>query len=221
MRFKCKFSIIVASHLSMYPGAAKDREYKFFRAISSVIAQRFADWECIIVADGCVKTKEIYEEHFRHDDRISLIEIPKQKLWSQVVRNTGLDAAQGEWICYTDTDDFIGEEHLEKIIRGFDKLQDPVSWVYFNHYIPDMSNYVVIDTPLNTIPFKEVLAIIDQKGKCGTCNIAHRNQIDFRWNDSSYLHDFLFIKLLKLSSFYSRIPTPSYYCCHEPNSYDV
>lgn len=218
MRFTTKFSIIVASYLGNYQGAAKDREYKFFRAISSVVAQRFPDWECIIVADGCARTKEIYEEHFMHEERIKLVEIPKEKLWSAKVRNSGLDIAKGEWMLYLDTDDMLGEQHLDKILRGFDRLEDPASWVYFNHYIATNKEE---NMGPESIGFKEQLAIIDQKGKCGTCNIAHRNQQDFRWNDSSYLHDWHFIKLLKLTSYNSRIPTPEYYVCHYPGLVDV
>lgn len=221
MRFKTKFSIIVASHLGPYQGAAKDREYKFFRAINSVIAQRLPDWECIIVADGCTRTKELYQEHFVQEERIKFIEIPKEKLWSAKVRNTGLDAAEGEWCIYLDTDDMLGDKHLEKIIRGMDRLDEPVSWVYFNHYLADKSYPPDDDIPMTVITFQEQLAAIDQKGKCGTCNIAHRNQNDFRWNDNSYLHDWYFIKLLKVSSLFTRIATPEYYVCHYPDLVDV
>lgn len=213
--YKTKFSIIIASYLGNYPGAATDREFKFFRSIHSVLSQRFPDWECIIVADGCTRTRELYEEHFIQEERIKLIEIPKEKLWSARVRNTGLDAAQGDWIIYLDTDDMLGDHHLEKIIRGMERLDEPVSWVYFNNYIAQNE---VVDT-YNY--FKEQFAAIDQKGKCGTCNIAHRNQNDFRWNDNSYLHDWYFIKMLKLSSFYTRIPTPEYYVCHYPGVVDI
>ena len=44
-----KFSVIMASTLAEYGGAASRRDEKIVRAIDSVIAQTFTDWELIVV----------------------------------------------------------------------------------------------------------------------------------------------------------------------------
>ena len=68
-----KFSVIMASTLAEYGGAASRRDEKIVRAIDSVIAQTFTDWELIVVADGCMKTMAIVA---RYDDpRIKAMKI--------------------------------------------------------------------------------------------------------------------------------------------------
>ena len=108
-----KFSIIMASTLAEYGGAASRRDEKIVRAIDSVIAQTFTDWELIVVADGCMKTMAIVA---RYDDpRIKAVKIDKRPWWDGAPRNKGIELAAGEYIIYIDNDDYWGEGHLQGI----------------------------------------------------------------------------------------------------------
>jgi glycosyltransferase involved in cell wall biosynthesis len=74
-----KFSCIIPSFLGPYRTAAKDRDKKIVRAISSILNQSFTDFEVVVIADGCEKTVEIVGGI--EDSRVSCYLINKTKIW--------------------------------------------------------------------------------------------------------------------------------------------
>ena len=73
------------------------------KAIDSVIAQRYSNWELIIVNDGSKdKTVEIVKKHLS-DTRIKLIH--QENGGEASARNTALSQMQGEFISFLDADD--------------------------------------------------------------------------------------------------------------------
>jgi glycosyltransferase involved in cell wall biosynthesis len=201
-----RFSVIIPSFLSMYQRAAIHRPQKFIRAIDSLLNQTFTDWEAIIVADGCATTRDIYQKYYSHHSNIQLISIEKQRTWSAVVRNTGILAAQGEFITYLDTDDKLGPEHLAIIDA---QLNGVHSWVWYDDYIMQ-HDYIHKPNPCEL-----------KYGKCGTSNITHRRDIPVMWSDGTYRHDWVFIQKLMQHGNYSKINSPQYYICHIPEKVDV
>jgi len=200
-----KFSIVVASYLKPYPGAATYRPEKFIRAMDSVLNQTLQDWELVIVADGCTLTTDLYKQYYIQHNNINLVELPKQKLWSGNVRNAGIDAATGEYITYLDTDDKLGRNHLQIIAQQLSR-QD---WVWYDDYIMG-TNY---------LPRYNKCQLVH--GRCGTSNITHASRLPARWKDSTYAHDWRFIELLKQYKNYTKIDAPEYHICHLPNRLDV
>jgi len=174
-------SIIMPSYLGSYKNAAKDRPNKLIRAVNSVLNQTFTDWELIIIADGCEKTKQIITENFS-DTRINLFYINKQPIMSGIPRNTGINIASGEWICYLDSDDMFGENHLQ-IIKNSLKGD----WIWFN----DLCFVIALNQ------FLEVFADIKVRGKCGTSTICHKKELNVKWHpEGNYLQDWYFIQHL-------------------------
>src|SRR5271165_4802682 len=104
-----KVSIIMASFLGNYHGAAKDRVAKFHRAVKSFIDQSYSNKELIIVSDGCPLTIEECRLNYKYQDNIVLVSIEKQPLFSGNVREQGILNATGDIIAYLDSDDIIGE----------------------------------------------------------------------------------------------------------------
>lgn len=83
--------------------------------LQSVLDQSFADWECIIVNDGSPdNTNLIAEEWCLRDSRFKYIE--KENDGLSAARNTGISAANGEWILPLDSDDKIAPEYLQYAI---------------------------------------------------------------------------------------------------------
>ena len=74
--------------------------------IESVLNQSFGDFELILVDDG---TKDnsgvICDEYAQKDARVKVIH--QDNAGQAVARNTGTDIAQGEYIIYLDSDDYI------------------------------------------------------------------------------------------------------------------
>jgi glycosyltransferase involved in cell wall biosynthesis len=211
-----KISVIMASHLKEYPHCAEDRVVKFHRAINSFLNQSYYNKELIVVSDGC----EVTASEIRHYDNNPLIKftmIEKQPIFSGNVRNVGCILATGNIICYLDTDDMMGINHLGSIINGFNHYND-VDWVYFNDYVIYRFNPVTKD-----ILAKGERDVQLDYGTIGTSSIAHKNNTEINWVDcNGYGHDWTFIKtkLIDTGKKHQKINGTEYLVCHIPNSVD-
>ncbi len=94
------------------------------RAIDSVLAQTYKDWELIIIDDGSTdNTKEVVEPYLK-DKRIKYVW--KENGGVSSARNKGLDMATGEFVAFLDSDDFYMPEKLEKSLEVFDRYPDVI-----------------------------------------------------------------------------------------------
>lgn len=85
-------------------------------ALDSVLAQTYANWECIIVNDGSEdNTKEIALSYCHQDSRFHYIEQPNQGV--SVARNNAIKASHGDFILPLDGDDKLGASFLENAIN--------------------------------------------------------------------------------------------------------
>ena len=85
------------------------------RCIESVLHQTYTNWELILVDDGSPNScGRICDEYAMSHDKIVVIHKINQGVGA--ARNTGLHRAEGEWIYFLDSDDFIKEDTLEKMI---------------------------------------------------------------------------------------------------------
>jgi glycosyltransferase involved in cell wall biosynthesis len=88
-----------------------NRETLVARAIESVLAQTFRDFEFIIVNNGSSdRSGAIAEEYAACDDRIRVIHLERGNIGSG--RNAGLDAARGNWMAFIDDDDWCEPDFL-------------------------------------------------------------------------------------------------------------
>ena len=85
------------------------------KTLDSVLAQTFADFEVIVVNDGSPDTEEFERaiEPFR--DRIYYLKQENQG--ASVARNTGLQAARGEFVAFLDADDLWLPDYLQEQLR--------------------------------------------------------------------------------------------------------
>jgi glycosyltransferase involved in cell wall biosynthesis len=82
-------------------------------SIESVLAQEFKDFELIVVDDGSTDDSvEVLQHYALKDERITVVALPKNE-GRCFARNTGLEKALGEWICYLDSDDTYYPNHLK------------------------------------------------------------------------------------------------------------
>jgi glycosyltransferase involved in cell wall biosynthesis len=89
-----------------------NRETLAARAIESVLAQTFRDFEFIIVNNGSTdRSGAIADEYAAKDERVRVIHRERGNIGSG--RNTGLDAARGEWVAFIDDDDWCEPDMLE------------------------------------------------------------------------------------------------------------
>lgn len=77
------------------------------RALKSVAAQTFQDWECVVVDDASVDgTAKIVEGLSHADPRFKLVPLA-QNSGVQFARSTGVEAAEGRYLAFLDADDWL------------------------------------------------------------------------------------------------------------------
>lgn len=86
------------------------------RCIESILNQTFTDFELILVDDGSPdQSGVICDSYAKKDNRIHVIHKENGGLSS--ARNAGIEAAQGEYVFFVDSDDIIHEQSLEILYR--------------------------------------------------------------------------------------------------------
>lgn len=85
--------------------------------VDSLLAQDFTDFELILVddgsPDGCPALCDAYADR---DDRVRVIHQKNGGL--SAARNTGIEAACGEYLAFVDSDDFVSPQYLSKMLAA-------------------------------------------------------------------------------------------------------
>lgn len=116
--------------------------------IDSILAQTYTDFELILVDDGSPdKCGEICDEYAAKDSRIRVIHQENGGL--SAARNAGLDIAQGEYVTFVDSDDFVAPNYLAVLYQMIDKTGADVSTCdytsdFSTRYVTDEADYVVL-----------------------------------------------------------------------------
>lgn len=83
------------------------------RCIESVVSQTYEKLEILLVDDGSTDScPEKCDDWARKDSRIKVVHKENQGLG--MARNTGIENANGEYICFFDSDDYIASDTVEK-----------------------------------------------------------------------------------------------------------
>lgn len=86
------------------------------KAIKSIVNQTFEDFEFLIINNGCTDgSEEIIENWASKDRRIHVIKNEQNMLISDA-RNSAIDMAESEYICFIDSDDWIENTMLEDMV---------------------------------------------------------------------------------------------------------
>lgn len=81
------------------------------KCIDSIMAQEYKDFELILVDDGSADmSSQMCDEYAANDMRIKVIH--KQNGGVSSARNAGLEIAQGQWITFVDSDDYLSDHYL-------------------------------------------------------------------------------------------------------------
>ena len=117
------------------------------RCIDSILSQSFAEWEIILVNDGSPDgCPNICDEYDKNYEKIRVIH--KENGGLSDARNVGIDDAKGEYVTFVDSDDYLGDDTLKKVMRlvdihpEYDILEYPV----FEHFmLMDNERQLVFD----------------------------------------------------------------------------
>lgn len=93
-----------------------NREALVDRAIESILAQTYRDFEFIIVDNGSTdRSGAVAEEYAARDSRIRVIHRARGNIGAG--RNTALDAARGEYLTFLDDDDWAEPDFLAFLLE--------------------------------------------------------------------------------------------------------
>lgn len=83
--------------------------------LDNLLAQTCPDWKCIVVDDYSTdNTADVVLRYVAEDSRFAYITNNHSK-GAQGARNSGIHAAQGEWICFFDSDDVMLPNYIERM----------------------------------------------------------------------------------------------------------
>ncbi len=91
--------------------------------IDSILSQTFRDFELILIDDGSQDNSgKICDEYALIDNRVSVVHKINEGV--SIARNTGINLAKGKYICFVDSDDILGREYIEKLVRFKENYTD-------------------------------------------------------------------------------------------------
>lgn len=86
------------------------------KCIESICTQTYQNLEIILVDDGSPdRSGEIAEEYAKKDSRIKVIH--QENSGVSTARNTGIEASTGEYICFSDSDDYLMPDYVEYLLE--------------------------------------------------------------------------------------------------------
>lgn len=116
------------------------------RCVDSILNQTFEDFELILVNDGSPDNcGNICDEYAQKDNRVKVIH--KKNGGVSSARNVGIDIAQGEYIMFVDSDDWINENMLNDMYNMPDSDMKVSSIRMIGK---DNSTEYIIDTKMHT-----------------------------------------------------------------------
>lgn len=94
--------------------------------VNSILKQSISNFELIIVDDGSTDgSQDLCDKYSEVDERIHVIHQKNAGL--SAARNVGLKHANGKYITFIDSDDFVGREYVEILYRAITECGTDIS----------------------------------------------------------------------------------------------
>lgn len=102
------------------------------KALESILAQSFTDWECIIVDDGSTDDSgELADEFAMHNAQCTVIH--QENSGVSAARNRGIAESRGEYVAFLDADDWWAPTFMEEMMQL--ATDYPEAGIYASNYI--------------------------------------------------------------------------------------
>ncbi len=87
------------------------------RCLDSIINQDYANIEIILVDDGSTDNSGSICDYYKSKDP-RIIVMHKQNEGVSIARNSGINIARGEYICFSDSDDLLQKNYVSLLLEG-------------------------------------------------------------------------------------------------------
>lgn len=105
------------------------------QCLDSILAQTFTDWECILVDDGSKDgSGAICDEYAEKDSRFRVVH--QENKGSSAARNEGLSLSKGIYLSFIDSDDWVENNYLERLLEIAEfNNSDMVICAFYRNYL--------------------------------------------------------------------------------------
>lgn len=116
--------------------------------VESILKQTYSGFELILVDDGSPDhCPEICDDYARTDSRVRVIHQDNAGL--SVARNVGIDQANGEYLCFIDSDDILSSNYCEILLKAIQSTNCKIAACkvvrFVNEDNPQVKNNVIFD----------------------------------------------------------------------------
>lgn len=95
------------------------------KCIQSLLEQTFQEFELILVNDGSKDNSlQLLKEFEEHHSNFKVID--QVNGGASIARNTGLDAASGDYIVFVDIDDYLDSDYLDVLYQEIVKTGNDI-----------------------------------------------------------------------------------------------
>lgn len=117
-------------------------ENALHRCVNSILDQSFSDFELILVDDGSPDNSgKICDKFAEGDSRVKVIH--KENGGVSSARNAGIKFAEGTYLCFVDSDDYLEKDYLSKMLEIKQKYAECDNiWCGVKRIIDDKSDAV-------------------------------------------------------------------------------
>lgn len=127
----------------------RNRPHLLARALRSLQAQTFRDFEVLVVDDGGVHVGAVLREFEAAGLPLHVLAHPFQR-GQAAARNTALAQARGAWIAYLDDDDCYEPDHLEGLLEAARKVDGAVIHADATRFREDASGRILSRSRVQT-----------------------------------------------------------------------
>lgn len=133
-----------------------NRAHFISETLDSILAQKYNNWECIIVDDGSIDNSEfVISKYVELDSRFHFYHRPDDRIkGANSCRNYGFELSKGEYVNWFDSDDIMLDNFIIDRIQSFQERTDFVICSGY-YWCPQNDEKSIMDLCLKTNLFKD------------------------------------------------------------------
>lgn len=114
--------------------------------MESLLKQSYHNLEIILIDDESPdKCPQICDFYMEKDDRVKVIH--KKNGGAASARNSGLDIATGDYICFVDSDDFVDSNYIKELLFLLEKNEVDIAVCSFSNVYINQNEIVEMESP--------------------------------------------------------------------------
>lgn len=154
--------------------------------LSSIALQSYSNWECILVDDGSRDgSGELCDKWAQRDPRIRVVH--QENLGVSCARNRGMELAEGEYVVFVDSDDYVESDYLlslstepsaDLLVTGVKHVRQDNTCVVFEPQT-DLEFGWDVDSMENFIDLNEKFLLFGPMSKRYRLSVIRDNALEF------------------------------------------